>query len=111
MKLPKFVIIESGIDLPGAGYILDTSEHPYHFARILKYGNMSDIAINHKPAFIQTQIDGYAIIIALAGSVKGPVYMSAYGPDKLQRLINDMADWFAKNQIYKQVSKYKKYRL
>ena len=113
MKLPKFSLVQSDPDdLPGCGYILHGEEAPYHLGRIVKYGNAMEMAslLSNKPNFIQSQVTGYSIVISLAGSMGGKIYLSAEGPGKLQQLIKEMAAWYFETYI-KDNNKFKKYKL
>lgn len=101
MKLPTFSIIHA----PPDTLILHSGEHPYHFARILKFA-ASHETVSCK-ALIQERVPGYNIIIALAGSLEGRIYVSAEGPHKLEQLVKQMTAWFTE----KQIDNYKKYKL
>ncbi len=114
MKLPKFSLIQSDIDLPGAGYILHGEEKPYHLGRIVKYGNSLDLTMslnNDKKVWIYSQVPGYSIIISLAGSVEGKIYVSVEGTSNLEKLIKEMADWYYERHIKPNLNKFKKYLL
>lgn len=112
MKLPKFSIVEASKDLPGAGIILHGEEKPFHFAKILKFGSLEDMTLslsNARP-FIYKEIPGYSIIIRLAGSMEGKIYISAEGTTNLERLVKEMAAWYFETYI-KDNNKFKKYKL
>ena len=106
MKLPTFSLINA----PPDTLILHAGEYPFHFAKVLKYPSNHQLA-QDKPGLIQERINSYNIVIRLAGSLEGRIYMSVEGPAKLQKLVKDMADWFTKSVIEKQVTKFMKYRL
>ena len=114
MKLPKFSFVQPDIDLPGCGYILHGEERPYHFARVVKFGNMMDMADalnNDKKLWIVKQVPGYSILIVLAGSMEGKIYISAEGTANLERMVNEMAEWYYERHIKPNQSKFKKYLL
>lgn len=112
MKLPKFSYVQSDTDLPGCGYILHGEERPYHFARVVKFGNMMDMASalnNDKKLWIVKQVTGYSILIVLAGSMEGKIYISAEGTGNLVKLVEEMAEWYYERHIKPNQSKFKKY--
>lgn len=114
MKLPKFSYVQSDTDLPGCGYILHGEEHPFHFARIVKFGNQVDLTLalnNDKKLWINKQVPGYAILIVLAGSMEGKIYVSAEGISNLEKLISEMTAWFYERHIKTNPTKFKKYQL
>jgi hypothetical protein len=114
MKLPKFSFVQSDTDLPGCGYILHGEERPYHFARILKFGNQIDLASalnNDKKLWINKQVTGYSILIVLAGSMEGKIYVSAEGTANLERMVKEMAEWYYERHIKPNLNKFKKYEL
>lgn len=114
MKLPKFSFIQSDTDLPGCGYILHGETHPYHFARVVKYGSimsLSDAINSGKKLLIYKQVSGYSILIVLAGSMEGRIYISAEGTRNLEILVKEMADWFYERHIKNNKTKFKKYLL
>lgn len=106
MELPTFTIIHA----PPDTLILHSREHPYHFARILKYpGNMQ--LAEARRNLIQERVPGYNIIVALAGSLEGRIFISAEGTHRLEVLVRDMMNWYAEEVVNKQELKFKKYRL
>ena len=112
MKLPKFSLIEPSKELPGAGIILHGEERPFHFAKVLKFGNLEDmtLALSNKKPFIYRLIEGYTIVIRLAGSMEGKIYISAEGTANLERLVTDMTEWYFENHV-KDNNKFKKYKI
>jgi hypothetical protein len=114
MRLPKFSFIQSDIDLPGCGYILHGEERPYYFARVVKFGNQMDLTValnNDKKLWINKQVEGYSILIVLAGSLEGKIYVSAEGTGNLERMVKEMAEWYLKRHILTNQNKFKKYEL
>ncbi len=112
MKLPKFSFVQSDIDLPGCGYILHGEERPYHFARVVKFVNMmamADALSNEKKLWIYKQVSGYSVIIVLAGSMEGKIYISAEGTANLERMVKEMAEWYYERHIKPNITKFKKY--
>ena len=115
MKLPKFTLIAPDpADLPGAGYIQHNGERPFHLGRIVKYGNVKDMTLANanKPNFIQSQVTNYSIVIVLAGSVEGKIWIPADGSTApLKNLIQEMAAWYYDRHISKNLNKFKQYLL
>jgi hypothetical protein len=70
---------------------------------------LADALNNDKKLWIVKQVSGYSILIVLAGSMEGKIFISAEGTANLNRLVNEMAEWYFERHIKPNQSKFKKY--
>ena len=115
--LPKFVfIVPNKNDLNmGAGFILHTRE-PFELGRVIKVQPSPFAEVEYKNQFkplILSRIDGYSIFITYAGNLFG-YKVRVNGADweaELQKIYDQMAQYFYEEKILNNPGYYKRYKL
>ncbi len=98
----------------GSGFILHT-KNPFYLGRIIKLKPLPFTIVNYINEFkplIYSQVEGYIIIIAFAGSLEG-YKVRVNGPEweaELKELFNQMANWMLTEKIHNNKPYYSRFK-
>ncbi len=112
MKLPEFLLVSPQIDLPGAGFVLQTIA-PYYMGRVIKLSANPQAILNYVTEYkpmIYSQVANYNILIVFATSLNGTLRATdEHWREAHQQIFDRMAEHYLHNKINPHPGQYKRY--